>query len=66
MNLDAKPTSQGSEGGGATRGGGPQDSAAGVAHDGGDLAPKPDSTAGVTAASAALTMTEPAAEASSS
>jgi hypothetical protein len=60
MNPDVKPTSQGS------KGGGPQDSAAGAAHDGGDLAPKPNSAVGVTAASAALTMTEPATEAPSS
>jgi hypothetical protein len=66
MNPDAPPASQGSRGHSATGGGGPQDSAAGAGHDGGDSAPKPNSAAGATAASVAPTMTEPAIEAPSS
>jgi hypothetical protein len=49
-----------------TGGSGPQDQVADAAHDGGDSAPEPDSVASVTAAGASPTMTEPAAQASSS
>jgi hypothetical protein len=60
------PASQGSEGCGATGGGGPHDLTTSVAHDGGDSAPEPDSATGVAAVGGALTMIELAVEASSS
>jgi hypothetical protein len=65
-NLDVTPTSQGSEGGGATEGGGPQDLVTDAAHDSGDPTPEPDSAAGVVTANSSPTMTKSAAEASSS
>jgi hypothetical protein len=59
-NPDVTLASQGS------RGGGPEDPVADVAHGGGDPAPEPNSIAGAVVVGAALTMTEPAMEASSS
>jgi hypothetical protein len=59
--MNTTPASQGSDGHGATGGGGPQDLAVGAAHCGGVLAPEPDSAAGVTAIGGATSMTGPAA-----
>jgi hypothetical protein len=64
--MNASPTSQGSRGRGATRGRGPQDSAACSTQDGSDSAPEPDSAMGAVVAGGASTMSELTTEVSSS
>jgi hypothetical protein len=60
------PLSLGFEAHGSTKCGGPQDSVAGAAHDGGVLALEPDSAVGVAAVGGAPARVEPMTEASSS